>query len=94
MSQEMQDYCEQTSRVTARLYEHLINIAPSKEAIMLDTNSLRKSTNRFGMDSRLTRLKLRSSPPADDPPGRPKLRTASAFRAYCGGDQVTHWMVY
>tara|TARA_R110002167_G_scaffold10085_2_gene46466 strand:+ start:1474 stop:3327 length:1854 start_codon:yes stop_codon:yes gene_type:complete len=35
-SQEMQDYCEQDVRVTARLYEHLIKLAPSKEAIMLE----------------------------------------------------------
>lgn len=35
-SQDMQDYCEQDVRVTARLYEHLIKKAPSKAAIMLE----------------------------------------------------------
>ena len=35
-SQEMQDYCEQDVRVTARLYEHLSKSAPSKDALMLE----------------------------------------------------------
>ena len=35
-SQEMQDYCEQDVRVTARLYAHLQSLSPSKDALMLE----------------------------------------------------------
>ena len=35
-SQEMQDYCEQDVRVTAKLYEHLQKLAPSKNALLLE----------------------------------------------------------
>ena len=35
-SQDMQDYCEQDVRVTAKLYEHLKKLAPSKDALLLE----------------------------------------------------------
>ena len=53
-SQEMQDYCEQDVRVTARLYQYLKKIAPSKDALLLEhqfANEIHKQVqNGFPFD--------------------------------------------